>query len=139
MDWIRPSGFSREYPMSDIYSQEFLYYFKNQPHKKDLNRYSLSGKNANISCGDEIEIFLLVQDNIVKDIGYTSQGCAVSEASVSIFSENIIGKNINELKKLTPDDFLKMIPITLTTAREKCALVGYNAFLNCYEKHGKEK
>lgn len=113
--------------MSNIYTQEFLHYYKSQPYKKKLSNFTNTGKEVNLSCGDEIMFELNVKDNKIEKIGYQSTGCAISEGAASILSEYIEGKKLDELKKLTKEDFFKLLGIELTPSRENCALLAFNA------------
>ena len=55
-------------------------------------------KNKNPLCGDEMEISLVVKDEIVKDMGYQCKSCVYCQASVSLLSQKIKNKNIQEIK-----------------------------------------
>ena len=63
--------------------------------------------------------------NLIK-IAFTGDGCAISKASASLFTEKIKGMKIVEIKKITPDEVLEEIGLQLTPARMKCALFIYN-------------
>lgn len=124
--------------MKNIYSQEFMYHYNNQPFNKDLNDYTFKGKDANFSCGDQIEIKIIAdKDGEIKDIGYKSDGCIISAGSMSILAEELIGKNIAEVSKLSRENVFELIGIELTPSREKCALVGYNALKSAIAVEGK--
>ena len=56
-------------------------------------------KNKNPICGDEMEISLIVENNIVEDMGYQCNSCVYCQASVSLLSQKIKNKNIKEIKK----------------------------------------
>ena len=123
----------------NIYSKEFLHHFKEQPHKGELKKYSTKGFAMNKHCGDEITIEILVEDEVVKDVGYNSNGCAVSQGSMAILSEYLIGKNISEVGKISESEFKKLLGIELTPSREACALVGYSALKKAVEAYGAKK
>ena len=55
-------------------------------------------KNKNPLCGDEMEISLVVKDEIVKDMGYQCKSCVYCQASVSLLSRKIRGKNIEDIR-----------------------------------------
>ena len=113
--------------MADIYTQEFLYHYREQPYEKKLERHTHVGSDTNTACGDEIKITLFVQNGIIKDVGYSQDACIVSQASVSILVQEIVGKKLSDVKKLSVDEFMNMLNIELTSGRQKCALVGFNA------------
>ncbi|MBM3630542.1 MAG: iron-sulfur cluster assembly scaffold protein [Alphaproteobacteria bacterium] len=67
-------------------------------NNKILDNYTHKSKNKNPVCGDEMEICLLVEDNVVKDIGYQCKSCVYCQASVSLVSRKIKNKKIDEIK-----------------------------------------
>ena len=68
-------------------------------HKVVKNHTHLS-KNKNLICGDEMEITLLVKNDLIGDIGYQSKSCIYCQASVSMLSNKIKNKKINQIKHL---------------------------------------
>jgi nitrogen fixation protein NifU and related proteins len=68
-------------------------------NNKVLKNPTHRSKNKNLICGDEMEIGLLVEDDIVKDIGYQCTSCVYCQASVSLLSRKIMNKKIEEIKK----------------------------------------
>ena len=63
-------------------------------NNKVLENYTHKSKNKNPICGDEMEISLIVKDEVVKDMGYQCKSCVYCQASVSLLSRKIKGKNI---------------------------------------------
>jgi len=78
-------------------------------------------------CGDEAEIYLKIKNNKVIDIKYQIQGCILSRASLSIFSEYIKGKSTSAVSKIKDEDIFKMIGGTPSPSRQKCVLFGCEA------------
>lgn len=105
----------------NIYQQQILDHYHNPRHSGKLEDYSHSFKLENLSCGDTITVYLqVVEDKIVK-MGYDAEGCAISIASASMLSEEIIGKSITDIEKMTTDDMMELLGIELTPSRIKCA------------------
>jgi nitrogen fixation protein NifU and related proteins len=113
--------------MNNLYTAQFLHYYKNQPNKIKLKNPTHVGREVNISCGDEITFELVVNKNKVDEIGYHGEGCAVCEGSASILAEHLENKPLMLVKKLTTDKYLKLLGIELTPSRENCALLPYLA------------
>ena len=67
-------------------------------NNKVLKDFTHHSKNKNSICGDEMEISLIVEDNIVKDMGYQCNSCIYCQASVSLLSRKIKNKQIGEIK-----------------------------------------
>ena len=72
----------------------------NTENNKVLKKHTHKSKNRNPLCGDEMEISLIVKENKVVDMGYQCKSCVYCQASVSLLSQNIKNKNLEEIKDL---------------------------------------
>ena len=70
----------------------------NTENNKILAKHTHKSKNKNPMCGDIMEISLLVKDNKVVDMGYQCKSCVYCQASVSLLSQNIKEKSLDEVK-----------------------------------------
>ncbi len=70
----------------------------NTENNKILDKHTHKSKNKNPICGDEMEISLLVKNNKVVDMGYQCKSCIYCQASVSLLSQNIKEKSLDEVK-----------------------------------------
>ena len=68
-------------------------------NQKIIKNYTHQSKNKNPLCGDEMEISLIVENNKVTDMGYQCKSCVYCQASVSLLSQKIKNKNLDEIKK----------------------------------------
>ena len=75
----------------------------NTENNKILYKHTHKSKNKNPICGDEMEISLIVKNNKVIDMGYQCKSCIYCQASVSLLSQNIKDKSLEEVK-----DFIKI-------------------------------
>ncbi|MDD3263680.1 MAG: iron-sulfur cluster assembly scaffold protein [Candidatus Nanoarchaeia archaeon] len=108
----------------DMYRQIIMDNYKYPKNTGKLEKFNIENKSSNISCGDEIEIFLDIQDNLIKDISYLAKGCAMSVASMSLFSDKIKGKSIEYVLNLSEEEYFELINIFPTISRVKCVLLG---------------
>ena len=67
-------------------------------NNKVLSNPTHNFKNKNPLCGDEMEISLVVEDEIVRDMGYQCKSCVYCQASVSLLSRKIKNKKVDEVK-----------------------------------------
>ena len=67
-------------------------------NNKEIKNFTHKSKNKNPLCGDEMEISLIVENDIVKDMGYQCKSCVYCQASVSLLSRKIKDKKIDEIK-----------------------------------------
>ena len=68
-------------------------------NNKIIENFTHKSKNKNPLCGDEMEISLIVEEDVVKDLGYQCKSCAYCQASVSLLSRKIKDKKIEEIKE----------------------------------------
>ena len=112
--------------------------------KHDLPDANLVLEGVNPSCGDDITLQLRVVDGVVEDAGFTGNGCAISQASASLMIDDILGKPIEEARRLIglflgmvkgtvgPDeiddleDAAALQGIAHTPARTKCAVLAWH-------------
>jgi nitrogen fixation NifU-like protein len=66
---------------------------------------------------------LTIKDGVVQDVAFTGRGCAISQASASMLTEEMIGKPLSDLAKTTRQDILDNLGIEVSYARLKCALL----------------
>jgi nitrogen fixation NifU-like protein len=108
----------------DIYREIILDHYRNPRNKGRIPNADVSIHDSNPLCGDEIDIHLKVDGGTIKDIKFEGRGCAISQASASMLTEMVHGKQLTLVKDLTKDDILENIGLTnLGPARIKCALL----------------
>jgi nitrogen fixation NifU-like protein len=110
--------------MSSVYSEIILDYYRHPRNKGTLSNAQVKAKDSNPLCGDIIEMMLeLDRNNIVKDVKFEGQGCAISQASASMLTELVKGKNLDEVRKISKEEILSLIGGQLSAVRLKCALL----------------
>lgn len=110
--------------MDDLYRELILDHFQNPLHRGELDPNDISFEDDNPLCGDHIRIDLRVDEQErVSEATFSGQGCAISQASADILLEEIIGKQLDEVKQLTKEDILELLGIELGPVRLKCALL----------------
>ncbi len=73
-------------------------------NNKQINNCTHSTKYKSSLCGDEIEIFLIIKNNMIKDFSYQSQSCIYCNASANLATKNFKRKSKNKIK-----DFFKLL------------------------------
>jgi nitrogen fixation NifU-like protein len=84
-------------------------------------------KDNNPTCGDNIKITGKIKNGKLIEIKFQSEGCAISKASASLFTEKIKGIELSKLSKMSEKDALDALPIEITPARFNCALLCFRA------------
>jgi nitrogen fixation NifU-like protein len=109
--------------MDDLYRDYILEHYRHPHNFGVLDAPTTSYEGANPLCGDRITMMLDVQDGMVRDVAFTGRGCAISQASASLLTDEIKGKSVAEVEKITPDDLLDLLGVEISPARMKCALL----------------
>lgn len=125
---------------NSLYREEILEHYRSPQNFGRLEKFGLSSKQLNPFCGDEIEIFVqwarrAIGDTgdrrVVEEVGFVGVGCAISIAGASILTEHVKGKTKKELTKLSQNDMLTMLGITVSETRKKCALLALSTLQDC--------
>ena len=110
--------------MDDLYREVIIEHYKNPSYRGKLDPNDITFADNNPLCGDHIQIDLRVgKDDVVTDARFDGHGCAISQASADLLLESIIGKPLEEVKKLNKDSILELLGIELGPVRLKCALL----------------
>lgn len=110
--------------MDDLYREVIIEHYKNPAYKGVLEPNDITFEDENPLCGDHIRIDLKVNDEgIVTEAAFSGHGCAISQASADLLLESVIGKSLDQIRKVNKNDLLDMLGIELGPVRLKCALL----------------
>jgi nitrogen fixation NifU-like protein len=100
--------------MDDLYREVIIEHYKNPSYRGKLDPHDISFADNNPLCGDHIQIDLRVDaDGKVADARFDGHGCAISQASADLLLESIIGKSLDEVKKLIRIPYLNCLALNL--------------------------
>lgn len=111
-----------------LYQELILDHYRNPRNQGDLKVPTYAATMNNPTCGDSLEMQILVKNDIIEDVKFKGSGCAISQASASILTEFLKGKSLEEVKRLEKDDLLDLLGIELSLTRLKCALLSLETF-----------
>jgi nitrogen fixation protein NifU and related proteins len=111
----------------NLYQEEILDHYKHPRNKKRLEKTTRSVEVVNPLCGDKLGVEILIENNQIVDIGFWGEGCAISQASMSMITEELNGQSIERLHSLTKDEILELLGVSIGPARLKCALLPLQA------------
>ena len=117
-----------------IYADLILDHYQNPRNNilltSEVSKSEIQSINvSNPLCGDKLHMELSEKDGVVKHIGFTGDGCAISIASASMLTEYAKGKKTSELVDLSGQDVIGLLGIELTPNRMKCALLSWEALI----------
>ncbi|CAN2237564.1 Fe-S cluster assembly sulfur transfer protein SufU [Candidatus Planktophila dulcis] len=133
--------------LDNLYQEVILDHYKNPQNKKLNTTFDAQVHHINPSCGDEITLNVTLEGNMVKSVSWDGVGCSISQASVSILTDLLIGKNLNQAQVIADsfmhlmqskgtekgdesllEDAVALAGVSQYPARIKCALLGWMAF-----------
>jgi nitrogen fixation NifU-like protein len=116
--------------MDDLYRDYILEHYRRPHNFGVLDAPSASYEGANPLCGDRIRLQVRVADGAIAEIGFTGRGCAISQASASLLTDEIKGKPLDAAAGFSGDDLLDLLGIEISPARMKCAMLSHDALHN---------
>jgi nitrogen fixation NifU-like protein len=137
--------------LQELYQQVIIDHNHNPRNFHEIEHPSHSAKGHNPLCGDKIDIYLTIKDDIITEVSFTGSGCAISKASSSLMTEELLGKTVTEAHKLF--DLVHNMVITGKTdtknigklavlsgvhkfpVRVKCAILAWHTMKNALEKN----
>lgn len=112
---------------TEIYQEFILELYKNPLNFGKIENADMHAVSNNPLCGDRIELFIKLDSERkrIEVVKFNGTGCAISQASASLLTEEIKGKTLDVLAKLQKEDILEMINVDLSKnpSRLKCALL----------------
>ncbi|MBE2221003.1 MAG: iron-sulfur cluster assembly scaffold protein [Anaerolineae bacterium] len=108
----------------DIYREQIIDLYEHPLNYGEVADATFSYEEDNPLCGDVVRIEVKLDENgRVADVSWNGDGCAISQASASLLTEEIKGMTLNEVKSFDKDTLLELIGVPLSMARVKCALL----------------
>jgi nitrogen fixation NifU-like protein len=110
--------------MDDFYRDYILDHYRSPRNFGHLDRVDATAEDLNPLCGDTITMELQVDDGRVSDVRFSGKGCAISQASASMLTEEIKGMKLEDVARLSKDIVLENVGIGISPTRMKCAMLG---------------
>lgn len=106
-----------------IYQDLIMDHYRNPRNQGKLAKATHRAEANNPTCGDVLQMDIIVRNDIIEDVRFSGSGCAISQASASLLTEHVKKKSAAEALALTPNDVLELLGIMLSPARLKCGLL----------------
>ena len=119
------------------YSEKVMDHYRNPRNVGTVEDADAVGSAGSLTCGDQLKIYLKIKDNIVTDAKFQTFGCGSAVASSSMLTEMIIGKTIDEVKKITNKDIADQLG-GLPPEKMHCSVMGYEALEDALKNYKAE-
>jgi len=86
--------------LKELYQQVILDHNKSPRNFRVMENATQHAEGYNPLCGDHVDVYLLIDDGIIKDVSFKGEGCAISKASASLMTSILKGKTKKEAEKL---------------------------------------
>ena len=120
------------------YSEKVMDHYRNPRNVGKIEDADAIGVAGSLTCGDQLKIYLKIENNIVTDAKFQTFGCGSAVASSSILTEMIIGKTVEEVKKITNKDIADELG-GLPPEKMHCSVMGYEALEDALKNFNKEE
>ena len=133
--------------LDSLYQEVILDHYKHPQHKGLSPTFSAQVSHVNASCGDEIILNINLEGDLISELTWDGQGCSISQASVSIMTDLLTGKTLDQAaiilksfsdlmasKGTSPgdeivlEDAIAFAGVSKFPGRIKCSLLGWMAF-----------
>src|ERR671938_801160 len=94
--------------LSELYQQVILDHNKKPRNFRKIEAANRSAEGYNPLCGDQLTVYMQLEDDVVKDISFEGSGCAISKAAASMMTQSVKGKTKQEAQVLF-DEFHRKV------------------------------
>lgn len=108
----------------NLYKEHILNHYRNPRNNYALVGADLVGNETNTLCGDEITMYANIDaGGIITAMSFMGEGCAISQAAASLFTDYAKGKPVDEIRNMTQEDMEHLLGVPVSIVRARCALL----------------
>ena len=142
--------------LEELYQEMLMDHNRSPRNFQTLQNASHSSNGFNPFCGDSVDVYLKIENELVIDASFQGSGCAISQASASMMTESVKGKTISETKEVFDafhsmitrgpdgqfnpdglDDLAVLSGVSKYPVRIKCATLSWHTLKAALEQQGK--
>jgi len=107
-----------------MYNETITFYSKTPPNKGEMPGYSVKYYEDNNICGDDLDVYLKIEDDKVVDFSFMWDTAIITTACASIFWESIIGTELNDVLIMNYDTIEELIWMPVSPRRKQASVLG---------------
>ncbi len=110
--------------MEELYREQILEHYKRPHNWGHLDAPEMEAEDNNPLCGDQLKVELKTDgEGTVTEIAFSGDGCAISQASASLVSDEIVGMKVDDVVRMDKNTILELLGIDISATRMKCAML----------------
>jgi nitrogen fixation NifU-like protein len=138
--------------LDELYRELILDHYRNPRNREPLESPAVVAEGYNPLCGDEVELRLNIEGDVISDVSFTGRGCSISQASGSMLTEAVKGKTVAQARALaalftrmmTDPEFVPeedvgdleaLQGVAKYPVRVKCATLAWHALQDALDRH----
>ncbi|MCD8377504.1 MAG: Fe-S cluster assembly protein NifU [Candidatus Gastranaerophilales bacterium] len=120
------------------YSDKVMDHYRHPRNVGKIDDADVIGEAGSLACGDSLKLYLKIKDGVVTDAKFQTFGCGSAVASSSILTEMVIGKPVEEVRKITNADIARELD-GLPPEKMHCSVMGHEALEDALKKYYDEE
>nr|MDD3720699.1 iron-sulfur cluster assembly scaffold protein [Candidatus Gracilibacteria bacterium] len=118
-----------------MYNEIITFYSKNPPNKGVLEDYNVEFWEENRTCGDDLKVYIQIEDNKIKDWSFTGDTAIITTACASVFGESIIDMDITEILNKDYNYIEELVGMPISDRRKQASVLGLLTTRNAIHKY----
>ena len=108
----------------ELYREQIIEHYKRPHNWGELDPADMEAQDNNPLCGDNLKVQMNADaSGVVTAVAFSGDGCAISQASASLISDEIVGMKVDDVARLDKSAILDLLGIDISATRLKCALL----------------
>lgn len=106
-----------------MYNETITFYSKTPPNKHALDDFTVKYYEDNNICWDDLEVYLKIEENVIKAFGFTGETAIITTACASILGESIIGMNVSQILEMDYKTIEELIWMEVSPRRKQASVL----------------
>lgn len=118
-----------------MYNETITFYSKTPPNKGVLDNYTVKYFEDNNICWDDLEVYLTIEESIIKEFSFSGDTAIITTACASILWESIIGLSVYDVLEMDYKTIEELIGMEVSSRRKQASVLGLLTTRNAIHEH----